>query len=503
MTDNNQKNYKVGEEEERKRNSIEYDASIVTNQHVAPTAERSKYNAKTMRKKYDDVEKRKEFKDAQFGDKKTVKDPYTGETLHKDTAAAKRKYGKAKYNEHTFQTDHTVSIEKTYKRNRDNVFLQDDDIKKIANIEKNYKGINGHLNQSKGSKSNFKVAKDNELNLTQTAKMVKAQWEAELHVSAETIKLTAERAHEVGTNAAMSGATIGAGISLANNIKMLATGEEDGIDAVLNVAIDTAKSGAQSYGGAVATKAAEGCIKKAGHSIAEFTEKKAVEEIGASIGKGLVTFAESNNIGKAVSIIKEVGQSTLRYIDGEISAEEYVLELGEKGTGLAMSFACGAEGVAIGGAAGGIIGGLIGSVIPGAGTAAGAAVGAKCGAVVGEIIGNLVGYMIGTEVYRVVFESNNGPLEIEMRTMALKTLSMQLDQYNAILEKNILELNLEHEQRIFVSFQNIHDAILRNDVKEINNSLQSLCKEFDLEIAFKSREELVEFMKDDNSYITI
>ncbi len=499
--DNNQMN---NEDVEKEEEGIKYQASNVTNQHVDATAERAKYNAKTMRKKYDDVAKRKEFKDAQFGDKKTVKDPYTGKTLHKDTAAAKRKYGKAKYNEHTFQTDHTVSIEKTYKRNRDNVFLQDDDIKKIANIEKNYKGINGHLNQSKGSKSNIKAAKDNELKLTPTAKMAGAQMEAELHVRAETIKLTAKRAHEVGTNAAMSGAAIGAGISLANNIKMLATGEEDGIDAVFNIAIDTAKSGAQSYGGAVATKAAEGCIKKAGHSIAEFAEEKAVAEIGASIGKGLVTFAESNNIGKAVSIIKEVGQSTLRFIDGEISAEEYVLELGEKGTGLALGFEMGAKGLAIGAIIGKALGGLVGSVsLPGGGTIVGAEAGTVVGGVIGEIIGNLVGYMIGTEVYRVVFESNNGPLEIEMRTMALNTLSIQLDQYNTLLEENILKLNLEHEQRIFVSFQNIHEAILRNDAQEINNSLQSLCEEFDLEIAFKSREELVEFMKDDNSYITI
>ena len=56
--------------------------------------ERPKYSAKRDRAKYDDLTKRKQFRDAQFGDKQTIKDPYTGETLHKSTKAAQNKYGK-------------------------------------------------------------------------------------------------------------------------------------------------------------------------------------------------------------------------------------------------------------------------------------------------------------------------------------------------------------------------------------------------------------------------
>lgn len=50
---------------------------------------RASYNAKRDRAKYDDTAKRKKFRDEQFGNKQTIVDPYTGETLHKSTSAAK------------------------------------------------------------------------------------------------------------------------------------------------------------------------------------------------------------------------------------------------------------------------------------------------------------------------------------------------------------------------------------------------------------------------------
>lgn len=97
---------------------------------------RASYNAKRDRAKYDDIAKRKKFRDEQFGNKQTIVDSYTGETLHKSTSAAKNKYGDKRANYHTAQTDHTVAIEKTYNRTRNNVFLSDEDIKKIANNKK-------------------------------------------------------------------------------------------------------------------------------------------------------------------------------------------------------------------------------------------------------------------------------------------------------------------------------------------------------------------------------
>ena len=60
------------------------------------------------RTKYDNVYKRKKFKEEHFGDNKTSKDYITGETLHIDTNASKNKYGKKHYSKHTADTDHIV-----------------------------------------------------------------------------------------------------------------------------------------------------------------------------------------------------------------------------------------------------------------------------------------------------------------------------------------------------------------------------------------------------------
>ena len=125
--DDNKEEEKIDVQEETEKYII---------RNMESSLERPKYSAKRDRAKYDDLTKRKQFRDAQFGDKQTIKDPYTGETLHKSTKAAQNKYGKNRANYHTAQTDHTIPIETVYDKTRNNVFIDDNGIKKIVNIEK-------------------------------------------------------------------------------------------------------------------------------------------------------------------------------------------------------------------------------------------------------------------------------------------------------------------------------------------------------------------------------
>lgn len=83
--DDNKEEEKIDVQEETEKYII---------RNMESSLERPKYSAKRDRAKYDDLTKRKQFRDAQFGDKQTIKDPYTGETLHKSTKAAQNKYGK-------------------------------------------------------------------------------------------------------------------------------------------------------------------------------------------------------------------------------------------------------------------------------------------------------------------------------------------------------------------------------------------------------------------------
>ena len=483
-------------DKEEKKKTEKDEAADYSATHVEKTQERGKYNAKTDRKKYDDVNKRKKYKEEQFGDKKTTKDPYNGETIHKDTNAAKNKYGEKNYNKHTAQTDHTIPIEEVAKRNRDNVFLKDEDIKKIANIKENYKVINGNTNQSKGSKSNTQTAKKNGYDKKTTKKMTKEQVKANMAVEAETAKLTVKNANQIGLNAAKSGAAIGGAVSAAQNTIAVINGDKDIPEAVLGTAVDTAKSSASSYGMAVGTKAAEGLVKKVGHEVAEKTAGKALEKAGETIGKGLVSFAESENLGRVVVVVLEAGKTTWSYLCGELSKEEFINELGEKGVALAASFGLGYVGGMVGMEIGGALGGLVGSVtLPVIGTVGGAAVGATVGTLIGEMIGSMVGYLIGSEVYKTVHkfftEFDPGKAERDMKKYA--KLADQIEAYRINLEKNFEEVRMRNNQMVMDSFEKIQEGILNNDSNLITDSLAKICNLFGEDVAFKTKDEFLRF----------
>ena len=98
-------------DEKDEKNDVDL-ASFNTARKVNSSEYRQSYNAKRDRSKYDDVQKRKAFKEEQYGNKKTIKDPYTGKDLHRNGNAALNKYGEKHVNEHKSQTDHTISLEK-------------------------------------------------------------------------------------------------------------------------------------------------------------------------------------------------------------------------------------------------------------------------------------------------------------------------------------------------------------------------------------------------------
>ena len=472
--------------------------------HTPKTKERSKYSAKVDRKTYDDVSKRKKFKDKEFVEKKIINDPYTGDTLHKNTKSAKAKY-KKNYNKHTAQTDHTVPIEKIVNRNRDNVFISDADIKEITNIEKNYKIINGNLNQSKGSKSNSKIAKDNKVSSEQKKRMIKEEVKATVAVEAETAKRTLKGAGKVGLNAAKKGATIGFAVSTVQNTKALIDGKKELPEAVFDVAVDTAKTGASSFATAIATKSVEGVVKSVGHEIGKKTSGKALEKIGERACKELVKFANGSGPAEIVVVVYEVGQSVKHYLDGELTEAEFIDELGEKGLSIALSFAGGAIGLECGAIVGGLIGGIVLSEIPVVGTIVGASFGAEVGGVVGELIGNMVGYMLGSAVYKGIQEYYKVCDRVEVRRTIKEysSFAKKVRNYRRELERQFDELRMKNNAAVLDAFDGIREGILQDDADLITTSLDKISSIYGEEVRFKTSEQFIEFWNDPNSTMKI
>ena len=108
----------------------------------------TEYNRNTRKKLFDDGRRKAEFRDAAFKGKETMDCPITGEKLHRSHNAAKRKY-KSKYSRHAAETDHIIPLEKIHKMAKKNPFLDDADIKRIANKMHNFEVASKSFNASK------------------------------------------------------------------------------------------------------------------------------------------------------------------------------------------------------------------------------------------------------------------------------------------------------------------------------------------------------------------
>lgn len=466
----------VDNEEERQQADIN---RLYTAGNVESSEYRMAYNAKRDRAKYDDVAKRKAFKEEVYGDKKTITDPYTGKTLHKDGNAALNKYGDRYVNEHKSQTDHTIPLEKVVNQNKNNTFLKDEDIREIANIKENYKEIDAKLNQSKGSKSNIETAKKNNVGKQQQKKMTEEQINAQKAVNKKTGEITLKRANELGMEAAKSGAIMGGSISTVQNVSALMNGDEELPEAIFNIGVDTAKAAATSYGTSIAVKGAEGIMKEAGDKIIEKTEKTALKVIGEEIGGKLIAL-DAGTIGQIATITYEVGKSVQRYLKGDISPEELVNELGEKGVSMASSISCGLVGTEVGA----VIGGLP-------------------GAVVGNIIGNMVGYFMGTKVYSSIQQFISSSAERDANIARYNRIAEQAAAYRKNLEKELDSINAQNRKIIKESFDGMAQAVLDNNVDDFTESLDDLCHLYGTEVQFKSREEFRDFWNNPDLMIEI
>lgn len=471
-------------EENNKRN-----VSVLSTGKLKESVEMKADYSKSVRNKVDDVSKRKAFKEKTFDGKQTIKDPYTDNVLHKKSDAAKAKYGNEHASKHSADVDHIVTIEEGYNKVKNNPFISTEDVKDILNEESNYKVINSKTNRSKGGSNNKEYVKKHakELSDKQKEKMLEDHAKANRKVNQQIVKKTVKGAHNVGTDAAKKGMVVGAGVSTAQNLHDMITKETDVDEALKNISLDTVKAGAVSY------------VSGIGTHLIEATALNATKSASTYVATNATKFLNAGGPAKTLTIICEVGDAISKYAKGEVDAKECVELLGEKGTSLAMSFAAGTQGATIGG----IIGGVIGSAVPGAGTL----IGAQIGAVTGEIVGNIVGYMAGAEMCRVLKAMLDSSQVSQER---LKELTIMYEQLAGEMEKSRVELekSLQYMQKmqkdvILSIFSEMKEGILLNDSKIVNDSLNSICEQFGISIAFKSRDDFDSFMTDSNSKIVL
>lgn len=433
------------------------------------TANKKSVSSVYDRKIYEDVTALKSYKRELFKDAEFIKDPYTNQRLYQTKAEAIAKYGE-NFNKHLAQIDHINPLESIHEKYKNNRFLNDDDIRQIANIKENYQPLNGHMNQSKGKMTQSEYAqKHTEFSDSKTVQLLQEEYNA----SNAEAKLVLKKECQVAGKAFVMGAVVGGGFSVVENVKSYKNGKIDGQQAVTNIVKDTAKS---ATGAAAMTYV----VKKGEEQILKHTA-------GKIIGAGCEQFVKTGGVAKAAICVTEACKSTVKYLKGNITAEEYAEELTDKGVSLASSFAIGAQGAAIGA--------MIGSIVlPGAGTV--------IGHIVGELVGNIAGYTLGSKIFQEInnyrkFLNEYNPEELRRYRELYDNVAEYTKQLREAYEIKS-QLLYEHEATEINNIMlGMRDSILENNVEKMNLCIKNMCNHFGFELRFNNLQEFDEFMLSD------
>ncbi len=424
---------------------------------------KSEVTQKYDRTNYDDSKAKERHKDKVYGDNKTTTDKYTGKTIHRDHKAAKNKY-KTKASEHQGETDHIEPLKKIHDTARNMSYINDGDVKEIANKDTNLSETSKRVNTRKADKTNSEAAKDNDdLDTKGKAKMVADGVKAEAAVYGELIAKDLGRAGVAGMK---SGLQTGAQMNIAKNLVAVFNGDKDLGDAVVDTAVDTAKTtitaGATNIGLEATTVVAKGVVNK----LAEKATEKAVGEAIVSVLQ-----VASNNVGKIVTVTKTVVTAINQFLNDDITAEDFFLQLGQAGSDLAA----GAIGTAIGTALAGPIGGFL---------------------------GGLAGYLVSSMFYSAISSVVNGAKIAREKYLVLSEISdaaiRKMNVQREALEKFADDCFKKLDNNMNYAFSIIDDAIIGNDTEKLAEGMNLISRQFGGKAQYNSFEEFSDMMNDDS-----
>lgn len=286
-----------------------------------------------------------------------VKDPYTGDVLTLTKQEAKMLYGE-NWQKHLAEADHKVPLEKRYQQTKNNPWLTNDDIKASSNSTDNLEVVSRKFNNVKRSRSNEEFVNDPEymeqkgviISKEGKAKAIESGEKAQRALRRQDFKDSARNivntGHTAGIAAATNAGITGITMSGIMNITAVIKGEKSAEDAVVDTISDSGKATVKGYfmGAGLTTVS---------HSLS------------GSSSQFIRVLSESNVPGKVITAAMVTGDTLRRYGNGEITTQECLIELGEKG----LNFATTGYSMAVGQAlipipvVGAAVGALVGSIM--------------------------------------------------------------------------------------------------------------------------------------------
>lgn len=327
---------------------------------------RPDYNPQTRRAYYDDGKAHKEAIDNAFSSGKTVRDPYSGAKLVKKQKDAKLQFGEDWQN-HSAEADHIDPLSQVAKRTEKNPFLTTDDIREIGNNEDNFQVLSRKLNQNsslgkggstqeewgdnatsmgelEGNLESGESIEDVKKQIKETGKA--AEKRNNSRAKKTSIKNAVGTVHEAGKAGAQNAGVTTLTMSGIMNVVSVIKGEKSGEDAVADTIKDGAKAAVTGYamgGGLTAVS------QTLSYSSSDFIQ-------------GL---AKSNVPGKIITAVIVTGDTLKKWGQGEITTQECLIQLGDKGLNMATmgySMVVGQALIPIP-IVGGAVGALVGSML--------------------------------------------------------------------------------------------------------------------------------------------
>lgn len=290
-----------------------------------------------------------------FKDGAVVIDPYTEKRLVPTKKEAKLRY-KKNWQKHLAESDHAVPLEQGYNMAKDNPWLTVDDIKMVLNAPDNINVISREVNNAKRSGMNnedlVKHLEAKGIVFSEQGKQAlirdgtKALDSIVRQYRQRSLTNAVTTGHVAGMQGAQASGETALTMSGIMNLVAVIKEEKTGEEAVTDTIKDAGKAAVTGYamGGGLTVVS---------------------QTLSSSKTKFITDLAKSNIPGKVITVVMTIGDTLKRYANGEITTQECMIELGERGlntitTGYAMAAGQALIPIPILGAA---IGALVGSAL--------------------------------------------------------------------------------------------------------------------------------------------
>lgn len=397
-----------------------------------------------------------------------VRDPYTGDILTLTKTEARMKYGDD-WIKHLAEVDHKVPLEKRYAQTKDNPWLTNDNIRASSNSSDNLEVVSRKFNNAKRSRINEEFVTDDaylektgvKLSVDGKSKAITNAKEAQKSLKWRDFNDSASNiiktGHSAGKAAAQNAGITGITMSGIMNMTAVIRGEKSAEDAIVDTAVDGGKAAVTGYimGGGLTTIS---------------------HTLSSSSSTFLKALSESNVPGQVITAVIVMGDTLKRYGNGEITTQECLIELGNKG----LNFATMGYSMTVGQA-------LI--PIP----------------VVGAAIGALVGSVITSEYYnRLMAALQNKELEHQERLRIIaecKAAANEARAYRKELESYLAIYFHEYQDCFDEALSTIYTAFELGDANGVIAGANQVTRKLGGKVHFENMSEFEAFLFDDSTDI--